>query len=208
MSSAYPLLVTPRLHLCASEHSLAEKVLEFQCRNMHHFAPWDPPIPKGFFTLSHQLQRLEESALLFERGESFRWWLCVPEAEQSTFGGGTEVLNLTVGQVIGTVNISQVSRGPFQNGTLGYALDERWQGQGLMHEAVEAAIHEAFSERINLHRLQAAWRPENKRSGAVLAKLGFATIGLAKDYMFINGAWRDHVLTELTNPNFIAPAGW
>ena len=45
----------------------------------------------------------------------------------------------------------------------------------------------------------------------VLEKLGFVREGLARDYLFIDGAWRDHVLTSLTHPAFdpawVEPAG-
>ncbi|MNL86782.1 ribosomal-protein-S5-alanine N-acetyltransferase [compost metagenome] len=41
--------------------------------------------------------------------------------------------------------------------------------------------------------------PENERSGALLKRLGFEVEGLARDYLKINGAWRDHVLTARIN---------
>ncbi len=44
--------------------------------------------------------------------------------------------------------------------------------------------------------------PENERSARLLARLGFVRVGLARNYLFINGAWRDHVLTERINPRF------
>ncbi len=77
-----------------------------------------------------------------------------------------------------------------------------------MHEALRTVVDEAFSPRLNLHRIQAAVRPENHRSLAVLARLGFNPIGLARRYLFIDGAWRDHQLFERTNPGFIQPADW
>ncbi|MEM6556208.1 MAG: 30S ribosomal protein S5 alanine N-acetyltransferase, partial [Pseudomonadota bacterium] len=33
-------------------------------------------------------------------------------------------------------------------------------------------------------------------------RLGFAKEGVAKDYLEINGVWRDHVLTAKINPMF------
>jgi ribosomal-protein-alanine N-acetyltransferase len=69
-------------------------------------------------------------------------------------------------------------------------------------------IHEAFSVRIHLHRIQAAIRPDNRRSLALADRLGFADEGLARDYLFIAGAWRDHRLLALTNPGFVPPPGW
>jgi ribosomal-protein-alanine N-acetyltransferase len=77
-----------------------------------------------------------------------------------------------------------------------------------MHEALQAVIGEAFSTAINLHRLHAGVRPENHRSLAVLARLSFADEGLARDYLYIDGAWRDHRLFARLNPAFIAPAHW
>jgi len=53
-----------------------------------------------------------------------------------------------------------------------------------------------------LHRLQAAVRPENKPSLAVLQRLGFALEGLSLRYLFIDGAWRDHQVFALLNPSW------
>jgi ribosomal-protein-alanine N-acetyltransferase len=44
--------------------------------------------------------------------------------------------------------------------------------------------------------------PENERSARLLERLGFERIGLARRYLFIDGAWRDHVLAALTHPGF------
>ncbi len=77
-----------------------------------------------------------------------------------------------------------------------------------MHEALQAVLAEAFSPRIHLHRLQAGVRPENRRSLAVLARLGFRQIGLAQRYLFIDGDWRDHLLFELLHHGFVQPADW
>jgi ribosomal-protein-alanine N-acetyltransferase len=57
----------------------------------------------------------------------------------------------------------------------------------------------------------ANYRPENYRSARLLQRLGFRREGLAADYLFIDGAWRDHILTALVNPRFdpawVEPAG-
>jgi ribosomal-protein-alanine N-acetyltransferase len=84
---------------------------------------------------------------------------------------------------------------------LGYAIDAQRQGQGLMHEALIAAIVHAFDV-LRLHRIQANYVPDNVRSGRLLQRLGFRKEGLAANYLYINGAWRDHVLTALLNPSF------
>ena len=63
------------------------------------------------------------------------------------------------------------------------------------------SIEHAFSA-LRLHRIHASYIPGNERSGGLLARLGFVREGLARNYLFINGAWRDHVLTALLNPAF------
>jgi ribosomal-protein-alanine N-acetyltransferase len=77
-----------------------------------------------------------------------------------------------------------------------------------MTEALRCAIGEMFSPHINLHRIQAAYRPENWRSAEVLKRLNFHDEGVCPDYLFIDGLWRVHRLVALLNKGFIAPAAW
>lgn len=99
------------------------------------------------------------------------------------------------------MSLSAVERGPFHSARLGYQIDGTGEGRGLMHEALQAVIAHAFDE-LRLHRLEANHLPENERSARLLARLGFARIGLAPNYLFIDGAWRDHVLNQLVSPHF------
>ena len=69
-----------------------------------------------------------------------------------------------------------------------------------MTEALSAAIPFVF-ETIGMHRIMANYMPANERSGALLRKLGFEVEGFARNYLYINGGWQDHILTALTNPN-------
>jgi ribosomal-protein-alanine N-acetyltransferase len=84
---------------------------------------------------------------------------------------------------------------------LGYSVDQAHEGQGIMREALEAALDEVFSERCLLHRVQANVRPENCRSIALLERLRFEREGRSRNYLFIDGAWRDHLNYARLNPN-------
>lgn len=183
-------MATARLQLLAHEPALSGAVTAFYRRNRDHFAPWNPPTPEDFFTEAVQAVRMAKASEDFRAGTALRWWL------------------VQEGTVVGSAHVSAVARGPFHSAHLGYTLDAASQGQGLMHEALTAVVAEVFSPRVNLHRLQAAWRPENARSGAVLQRLGFADIGLAPAYLFIDGAWRDHRLAQQINPAFKPPRDW
>jgi len=109
------------------------------------------------------------------------------------------------GPIIGSINFTQFVRGPFQACQLGYGMDEREQGKGLMTEALQALIPYVFGE-LGFHRIMASYMPENRRSARVLERLGFVVEGQAKDYVLIEGQWRDHVLTSLVNPRWVGTA--
>src|SRR3546814_41098 len=87
---------------------------------------------------------------------------------------------------------------------MGYQIDAECEGRGLMTEALRLAIDFMFA-RFGLHRIMANYIPDNHRSGRVLERLGFEKEGYARNYLFIDGAWRDHVLTALINPHPAAP---
>jgi ribosomal-protein-alanine N-acetyltransferase len=192
-------LLTARLSLHAPDEAQVAAVADYYRRNQAHFAPWDPPLPADHAEPAAVRQQLTEGAAAFADGRSHRWWLAW-QADVDAAGQPQ--------RVIGSVSLSAIARGPFHSANLGYALDGACQGQGLMTEALQAVLAEAFGPRINLHRLQAGVRPENTRSLAVLARLGFENEGLARQYLFIDGAWRDHLLFAARNPAFKPPAHW
>lgn len=193
---------TARLRLVAGDPGIAPAVHLFHLRNRRHFAPWDPPTGDAFYTLEAQAARVTSGISAFDNDTAYRWWLV-----DASRCGGARLPSSDV-EVIGSLHFSQVSRGAFQSAMLGYALDEAHVGQGLMSEAIAAGLQEMFSPRVNLHRVQASYRPENQRSARVLERAGFHTEGLAPDYLFIDGAWRDHIVTSRRNPAFVAPDGW
>ena len=187
------LLLTPRLRLVAADESLGAALADFHDRNRVHLAPWDPPTEPGFYTTAVQTRRLRNAAAAFAAGTGLRYLL-------QPIGDAT--------RVIGTVHFSNIVRGAFQSCNLGYALDQAFEGQALMTEALRCAIGEVFSPRVNVHRIQAAYRPENWRSAEVLKRLNFHDEGVCPDYLFIDGLWRVHRLVALLNKGFVEPVAW
>ena len=165
-------------------------MLEFVARNREHLKSWSPPEPQNLYTLPHWQEAVPKYALAFETGTAVRFWLSPREKTD---------------RVIGSIGFSQIFRGPFCSCVLGYQIDRDDEGKGLMSEALRAAMRYMFDEQ-RLHRIGANYRPENVRSGRLLAKLGFRIEGYAKEYLFIDGAWRDHILTSVTHDGF--DAGW
>lgn len=179
------LLTTERLVLRASDPSFAAEVAGFYARNALPHARWNPPLGDEVVSAAAQAERLAEAVEAARHGSAIAWWLFARNGR---------------GPLIGRIHFSQITRRAFQNAMLGYAIDHRSEGRGLMREALQAALVDAFGPRVGLHRVQANVRPENSRSLALLERLGFEREGLAREYLYIEGAWRDHVLTALRNP--------
>ncbi len=182
-------LRTERLLLRASDPAFAAALAAYHQRNRQAHATWSPPMPETLFTVDGQHERLSAAAKAEAAGTQIGWLLCLRD---STHDDGHSV--------IGHARFSQIERGPFHNAMLGYTIDSAHEGRGLMREALTAALGDAFGPRVALHRVQANARPENTRSLALLDRLGFEREGLAREYLFIDGAWRDHVLTARRNP--------
>ena len=186
MTLGNPQLQTERLVLALLQSGMEQALRAFLFDNRAHFAPWDPPLPQDAFEperLHAQIARAERE---FANGTAVRLML-FPHDDPA--------------RIIGSISFSHISRGAFQAAFLGYKIAREHEGKGLMREALQAAIGFLFDDR-RLHRIHANYIPDNVRSGKLLAHMGFTIEGYAKDYLFINGAWRDHVLTSLTNAQF------
>jgi ribosomal-protein-alanine N-acetyltransferase len=101
------------------------------------------------------------------------------------------------GRFTGEVTLSSIQRGPFQNGSIGYWIDEEAAGQGLIPEAVVVVLKFAF-ETLRLHRIEVAIIPRNRPSRRVVEKLGMRSEGVALGFLEINGEWEDHVRYAMT----------
>jgi ribosomal-protein-alanine N-acetyltransferase len=159
-------------------------MLAYVEENREHFAPWAPPEPEGYYTEKFWRDYLQTSRRQFEQDLSMRLVFFMRDAAD--------------GAVVGDCNFTNFVRGPFQACYLGYKIAKRAEGRGLMSEALRAACAYAF-ENLRLHRIMANYVPTNERSGRVLRRLGFVVEGYARDYLLVGGAWRDHLLTSLTN---------
>lgn len=179
-----PRLETARLTLALPSPEDAGALVTYLERNHEHLAPWSPPEPPGMRTPEGARRRIHQMHTELRAGTSIRFWLR-RTGEPS-------------GPLLGSVSLGQIVLGSFRACYLGYQLDHGQVGQGLMHEALTRTIDYAFGE-LRLHRLMANYLPTNERSGRVLRRLGFVVEGYARDYLFIGGQFRDHVLTSLTN---------
>ena len=166
------------LYLRQLEVADAEALLGLLVGERAFLDPWEPARSDAFFTLEVQqrgIAKLRESEEIVDFG---------------IFLAGGDGL-------VGRIQLTGISRGPFENAFLGYFVAERHNGRGYATEAVRQAVDFAFGE-LGLHRVQAAVVPRNVASARVLEKAGFREEGLALRYLQIAGVWEDHRLYAVT----------
>ncbi|WP_329192745.1 GNAT family N-acetyltransferase [Streptomyces sp. NBC_01435] len=112
-------------------------------------------------------------------------------------GGGDGPEGAIEGGIAGFININNIVAGAFRCGALGYGVFAHAAGRGLMSEGLDLVLRYAFGP-LGLHRLEANIQPGNEGSLAFVRRAGFRLEGLSPDFLFIDGAWRDHERWAIT----------
>lgn len=179
-----PELRTARTYIGLPEPADAEALLRYRLDNRAHLAPWEPVRDAVFYTLEACRRSIADGTEAARVDRAYPLLVFDPERLQ----------------VLASFTFFNVARGIFQACHLGYGVAQSQQGQGLMFEALQAGLDHAFGP-LELHRVMANYMPHNQRSERLLQRLGFEREGYARDYLRINGAWQDHVLTARINPH-------
>ncbi len=104
---------------------------------------------------------------------------------------GLLVLERGSDAIAGCFNLNNMVRGSFLCASLGYYAALPFAGRGYMREGLTQLL--LWSRRqLGLHRLEANIQPGNLRSIALVKRCGFRKEGVSRNYLFIDGAWRDH----------------
>ncbi|UNO39238.1 GNAT family protein [Streptomyces sp. MST-110588] len=101
------------------------------------------------------------------------------------------------GRIAGYLTINNIVHGAFGCGAIGYGAFAHAAGRGLMSEGLGLVIPYAFGE-LGLHRLEVNIQPDNHRSIALVERTGFRLEGYSPDFLFVDGAWRDHQRWAMT----------
>lgn len=152
---------------------------EVRTRNARWLRPWEATLPLAEHdaptTYGAMVRRLRAEA---REGRSLPFALTVD------------------GVFAGQVTVGGIARGSLLSAYIGYWIDQRVAGRGIMPTAVAMATDHCFRE-VGLHRVEINIRPENTASLRVVEKLGFRAEGLRERYLHIDGDWRDHLTFAL-----------
>ncbi len=170
----------PEVALRPLARSDATQWREARRRNVDWLSRWDATVPPGGST-----RPTSYPALVRRMHGQARQGLTFPFAVDvdGVFGG--------------QVTVNNVVRGSAQFASIGYWLDQRFAGRGVMPRGVAMVVDHCFGP-LRLHRVEVAIRPENSNSLRVVEKLAIPEVGYAPRYLHIDGDWRDHRLYALT----------
>ena len=151
---------------------------EVRRRNVEWLRPWEATLPPeaetdgdGIPTFGMMVRRLRREA---REARTLPWALTYQ------------------GRLAGQVTVGGISWGSLRAAYIGYWIDGQAAGLGIMPTAVAMAIDHCF-DTLRLHRIEINIRPENAASLRVVEKLGLRLEGERKQYLHIDGAWRDHL---------------
>jgi [ribosomal protein S5]-alanine N-acetyltransferase len=146
--------------------------------------PWEPLWPEDDLTLAAFRRRIRRYDQEMRDDASYPFFL----------------LDAEDGLLMGGLNLTNVRRGAAAMASLGYWMGASHAGKGHMKEAVRM-VTEFARLRLGLLRIEAACLPENAASLRLLEANGYEREGFARQYLNINGQWRDHVLlAKVTTP--------
>jgi len=94
-------------------------------------------------------------------------------------------------ELTGGVYLSHFLFGSESSCRISYWVGTRYWGQGICTAAVQTLTDTAGR---TFRRIEACVLPRNEASQTVLHRTGFVREGLARENIFIGGAWRDHYL--------------
>lgn len=79
---------------------------------------------------------------------------------------------------------------------VGIVIDTHFQGKGYASDALKLLIDYSFST-LNLHLLFANITPDNTNSISLFQKSGFQQIAEKKDWLYVNGEYKNELLFQL-----------
>jgi len=163
---------------------------EVRIANREWLREWDATTPpqgmSNAITFGLMLQGQRTAA---RRGQSLPWVLA--------WDDGWPDHPVRRPKLIGQVSVSGIAWGSAWYGYIGYWIDHRFAGRGLVPLGVALASDYCF-QTLHLHRLEIDILPKNERSHRVVEKVGFQPDGRRRSLLHINGEWSDHDVFVMT----------
>ena len=115
--------------------------------------------------------------------------------EQFASGRGPQCAIVVHGAIAGSIGVHPVDW-PNRNCSIGYWIDQSFQGKGVMTQCCSAMLDYLFDD-LELHRVTIQCGTTNIRSCAVPERLGFVREGILRESEWVNDRWLDLYLWSM-----------
>ncbi|MCE7925497.1 MAG: N-acetyltransferase [Haliscomenobacteraceae bacterium CHB4] len=175
---SFPILHTPRLILREMTSGDAEALFEMRSdeRVMRYIGR---PLQKEVSEATELIEKIHAS---FIQNEAVGWGIY--------FHGQSRLL--------GDIAFWKMDKANHRT-EIGYMLHPDYWGQGIMDEAMTAALDYCFRV-LDFHSVEANTDPENEASGKLLEKHGFVQEAYFRENMYFEGRFLDSRIYSRINP--------
>ena len=178
--SRMPQLETERLILRPMRVSDAPAMFEYaKDPDVTRYLLWRPHPD-----VDHTRSYLEYLAGRYRIGMHYEWAVILKEEDR----------------MIGTCGFCAVDC-PHNRGEIGYVLNPKYRGKGIMPEAVRRVLRFGF-DMMGLHRIEARYMIGNDASRRVMEKVGMQFEGVHREAMLVKGAYRDIGMCAILSSEF------
>lgn len=118
-----------------------------------------------------------------EKNEGITWCICLREAPL---------------EGVGSIGLWRIEKENYR-AEIGYMLQPRLHGKGLISEAIQAVLDYGFRV-MKLHSVEGQIDPRNTASAAVLKKAGFVPEGYFKENFMLHGVFADTAVFSVLTP--------
>ena len=175
----FPTLHTPRLLL--REVTRADAPAMFKMRSDERVMRYIGKQPQQ--DISEAEQHIESYIQTYAQNEAVNWAICLRENPE---------------QLIGTLGFWKMDKVNHRT-EIGYTLQYDYWRQGIMFEAIGAAVEYCFKV-LDFHSIEANTDPENEGSGGVLEKHGFVQEAYFRENFYFDGQFLDSRIYSKINP--------
>ncbi len=174
----FPTLQTPRLLLREVTPSDAPAIFKMRSdeRVMRHLGR---PMQKE---VSEAVTLIEAYRKNFDQAEGVTWAICFRDEPN----------------LLGSITFWKMDK-VNHRAEIGYSLGAEYWRQGIMDEAMTAAIEFCFKT-LNFHSIEANTAPENEASGRILEKHGFVQEAYFRENFYFEGKFLDSRIYSKINP--------
>ena len=176
--SSFPTLHTPRLLLREMTPDDAEALFEMRTdeRVIRYLAR---PVQKDIRESVELIEKIQNS---YAQNEAVSWAICLRGQSK----------------MIGDIAFWKMDKANHRT-EIGYMLHPDYWRQGIMDEAMTAALEYCFKV-LDFHSIEANTDPENEASGRILEKHGFVQEACFRENLYFEGRFLDSRIYSKINP--------